>query len=200
GRFDGLRPRVHEEDGVEVAGSMAGDECRCVHGRRMGRTPVRPVRELAHLLVGGLGDVLASVADVRTEQAGQTVEVLVSSFVGEVTPVPFYDDRKIIVIPYFAGGAVWKKMLLGTICIIRDRHANPPFELSGSVRRGVPTPALLRWCACHHSRGDLVPNEVPVRCEFFGASRSAEFVDRLAQEADSGFDVLEVDGSEAEAE
>src|SRR5699024_11432163 len=66
--------------------------------------------------------------------------------------------------------------------------------------RGVSPPVLLRWCAGHRSRGDLVPNEVPVRCEFFGASRSAEFVDRLAQEADSGFDVLEVDGSEAEAE
>src|SRR5699024_11691681 len=103
--------------------------------------------ELAHLLVGGLGDVLASVADVRTEQAGQAVEVLVSSFVGEVTPAPFDDDRKIVVIPHFSAGEVGKEMLLGTICIIRDRHANPPFELFGSARRGVPTPALLRWCA-----------------------------------------------------
>src|SRR5699024_8610630 len=41
---------------------------------------------------------------------------------------------------------------------------------------------------------------VPVRCEFFGASWSAELVDRLAQEPDSRFDVLEVDGGEAEAE
>src|SRR5699024_11051004 len=126
---------------------MAGDECRRVHSRRVGRAPVGPVELPALLLVGGCGDVLTAVSDVHAEQAGQTVEILIASFVGEVTPATFDDDRKIVVIPHSAGGEMGKEMLLGTICIIRDRHANPPFELSGSVRRGVPTPALLRWCA-----------------------------------------------------
>ena len=59
----------------------------------MGVGPEREERQLAGLLGGGLGQLLAAVAHLDDEQPGQAVEVLLAAVVPDVGALAADDDR-----------------------------------------------------------------------------------------------------------
>ena len=75
GRLDGLRAAGGEEHPVQVARGQVGQPLGQLDGLGMGVGPQREVRELGGLARARLGDLLAAVADLAHEQAGQPVQV-----------------------------------------------------------------------------------------------------------------------------
>jgi hypothetical protein len=74
-RLDSLRAAGGEENTVQVTGRQFRQPLRQLDGLGVGVGPQREVGELGRLPRAGLGDLLAAVADLAHEQAGQPVQV-----------------------------------------------------------------------------------------------------------------------------
>jgi len=94
-RLDGLAATAGEEHPVEVAGRVVGDPLGQLNriGVRVG--PQREVRQLAGLLGGGLGELLAPVPELADEQAAEGVEVALALGVVHVGAFAAHDHRDV---------------------------------------------------------------------------------------------------------
>src|SRR4029079_9669038 len=87
-RVIGLGAGIDEEDVVEPFGHMRRDLCRergCRHRRRLEKRVV--VRQIEHLPVGGLGQLLAAVTHIDAPQARHGIEQLVALRIPDPHPV-----------------------------------------------------------------------------------------------------------------
>jgi hypothetical protein len=94
GGLDGLAAADGEEHLVQVAGRADDHPLGQFDRGRVSGAPQREVREFAALLGGGLGQLLAAVADLDGEQPGQPVEVPLPVGVPHVRAVAAHDHRR----------------------------------------------------------------------------------------------------------
>ena len=119
GQLDGGLHRVAagggEEHAVEVAGGVVGQPLGQRDGRLVGERPDGEVGQLLALLAGGLGDLLAAVADLHGEQAGEAVEVALAVLVVDVAAFAAGDHRHVVAGERAEAGEVHPQMTLRVI-------------------------------------------------------------------------------------
>ena len=84
--LDGLAAAGGEEHPVEVTGREVGEPLGELDRLRVGVGPQREERQLAGLLGGRLGELLAAVPDLYDEQAGEPVEIALAPGRPRCTP------------------------------------------------------------------------------------------------------------------
>jgi hypothetical protein len=90
----GLAPTRGEEHPVEVAGCHGGEPSGQLDGGGVGVGPEGEVAELGGLGARRVGQLLAAVAGLHDEEAGQAVEVPPAVAVPDVGALPALDDRE----------------------------------------------------------------------------------------------------------
>ncbi len=92
--LDGLAAAGREEDPVQVARRVVGDALGQFDRRRRGVGPQREEGQRLGLLGGGLGELLAAVADLHHEQAREPVDVALALVVPDGDALAAGDDRR----------------------------------------------------------------------------------------------------------
>ncbi len=93
GGLHGVAAPAPEEDTIEIAGRQGRELRRELDRGGMREGPEREEVKLVRLLVGGVCDFFPAVADIRQEEAGQTVDVSLAVVVEDVAAVSARDDR-----------------------------------------------------------------------------------------------------------
>ena len=152
-RLDRLRAAGDEEDAVEIAGRQGGELGGELDRARVRVRPVRVEGQLAHLLEGGLADLLAeAVAEVDGEETRERVEVAVALRVLEVAAVAADDDRHVRLLVAAHAGEVQPEMVARCLLEIDGRHVTGssstrtvPAATAGSTRSSHSPPTSF-WC------------------------------------------------------
>ena len=137
--LDGLRAAAGEEDAVEVARRQRGDARSELDRGRVGVGPVGEEAQLARLVGAGLGDVVATVADVDAEQGAERVEVLLAVVVPDVAALAAGDDRDLVVLAVAAHpGEMQPQVALGELLQVGSRRRfGRRHALVSPIRHGV---------------------------------------------------------------
>mgnify|MGYP003289608324 CR=1 FL=1 len=102
-----------------AAGGVGGDALGELDSRRVGVGPQRHERELAGLLRGGLGQLLATVTDLDHEEAGEPVEVALAGGVEEVCALPLGDHGHVRGVVGAVTREVHPEVILGSALEVR---------------------------------------------------------------------------------
>lgn len=94
GTLDGLAAAGREEHPVQVARCVVGHPLGQLDGRRRGVRPQREERQLLGLLGRGLGKLLAAVAYLYDEEAGQAIDVALALVVENSDALAAGDDGR----------------------------------------------------------------------------------------------------------
>ena len=121
--LDGLAAAGGEEDAVEVTGGVAREALGQLDRLGVRVAPQREEGELLGLLGGRLGELLAAVADLDDEEAGEAVDVLVAAVVPDLPALALGDDGH--------GVAEATRVLLLEDRVAREVH---PQVVAGGVR------------------------------------------------------------------
>ena len=102
GRLHRLGAAAGEERSRQVAGGDLGNLLRQANGR-LGGGAQGHVRQLEHLLVGGVGDLLAAVSDVFEPQARHCVNVGIALYIGDPDSLARLEDGGLTLFGHVAG-------------------------------------------------------------------------------------------------
>ena len=94
-RLDRFAAAGGEEHALEVAGREIGEAFGELDRAGVRVAPHREVRELAGLLGGGVGELGATVTDLRDEQAREAVEVALAVLVVDPRAFAAHDHRDV---------------------------------------------------------------------------------------------------------
>ena len=145
GRLDRLGAARDEEDPVQVAGRELGDDVGQLDRPRVRVRPVGVERQLAHLLVRGLADLVPErVADLHREQPGERIEVPAPERVLEVAALAADDDRDVHLLVHRHAREVEPEMVTRQLLQLFVRQTRDGCAHQAPLRRWIRTFANMR--------------------------------------------------------